>query len=101
MADLPPERLLTRRQTAELIGTSERTLRRWEEQQVGPPALRFSRRMTRYNIEAVREWLDTVNDPRRAWRKTLLRRGSPLMDATASFSGLFLPLQEPHDRRRH
>ena len=60
MADLPPERLLTRRQTAELIGTSARTLRRWEEQQVGPPALRFSRRMTRYNIEAVREWLDTV-----------------------------------------
>jgi predicted DNA-binding transcriptional regulator AlpA len=61
VADLPRERLLTRRQTAELIGTSARTLKRWEQQKVGPPALRFSRRMTRYNIEAVREWLDTVN----------------------------------------
>ncbi len=61
MAELPPERLLTGRQTAELIGTSARTLRRWEEQQKGPPALRFSRRMTRYNIEAVRAWLDLVN----------------------------------------
>ena len=61
MADLPPERLLTRRQTAELIGTSARTLRRWEEQQKGPPALRFSSRMTRYNIDAVRAWLDIVN----------------------------------------
>jgi predicted DNA-binding transcriptional regulator AlpA len=61
VADLPPERLLTRRQTAELIGTSARTLRRWEEQNKGPPALRFSARMTRYNIEAVREWLEAVN----------------------------------------
>jgi predicted DNA-binding transcriptional regulator AlpA len=61
VADLPPERLLTRRQTAELIGTSERTLRRWEEQNKGPPALCFSKRMTRYNIEAVREWLDIIN----------------------------------------
>jgi hypothetical protein len=61
VADLPPERLLTRRQTAELIGTSARMPRRWEEQQVGPPALRFSARMTRYNIEAVRAWLDLVN----------------------------------------
>ena len=61
MADLLPDALPTRRQTAELIGTSARTLRRWEEQQKGPPALRFSRRVTRYNIVAVRAWLDLVN----------------------------------------
>ena len=60
MADLLPTPP-TRRQTAELIGTSARTLRRWEEQQKGPPALRFSRRVTRYNIVAVRAWLDLVN----------------------------------------
>jgi transcriptional antiterminator len=59
--DLPPERLLTRRQTAELIGTSERTLRRWDQEHRGPPALRFSERMIRYNIDAAREWLDIVN----------------------------------------
>ena len=61
MADLPPERLLTGRQTAELIGTSERTLKRWDEQKKGPPAIRLSQRMTRYNLEAVREWLDIIN----------------------------------------
>jgi predicted DNA-binding transcriptional regulator AlpA len=61
VADLPPERLLTRRQTAELIGTSERTLRRWHQERRGPPALHFSKRMIRYNIEAVREWLDFAN----------------------------------------
>ena len=80
MADLPPERLLTRRQTAELIGTSERTLRRWDQEHRGPPALRFSERMIRYNIDAVREWLDMINRSRGAWRKALLRKGSPLMD---------------------
>jgi predicted DNA-binding transcriptional regulator AlpA len=61
VADLPPERLLTRRQTAELIGTSERTLRRWDQEHRGPPALRFSERMIRYNIDAVRAWLEFVN----------------------------------------
>jgi hypothetical protein len=58
--DVPPERLLTRRQTAELIGTSERTLRRWDEEKKGPTPIRFSKRMTRYNIDVVRVWLDLI-----------------------------------------
>ena len=57
MAELPPERLLTRRQTAELIGTSERTLRRWDQERRGPPAIRFSKRMTRYPLSPLQKWL--------------------------------------------
>ena len=59
MPDLPPERLLTRRETADLIGTSERTLKRWGASGEGPPALRFGRkkRMVRYPLAGVRRWL--------------------------------------------
>ena len=59
--NFPDERLLTRRQTAELIGTSERTLKRWDKIGKGPTPIRFSKRMTRYSVAAVREWINAIN----------------------------------------
>ena len=62
LENLPPERLLHRREAAELIGTSERTLKRWDRENKGPPPIRFGKRMTRYSVSAVREWLRIIND---------------------------------------
>jgi len=62
LENLPPERLLRRREAAQLLGTSERTLKRWDRENKGPPPIRFSKRMTRYSVSAVREWLRIIND---------------------------------------
>jgi predicted DNA-binding transcriptional regulator AlpA len=55
--NLPDERLLSKRETAALPGTSPDTLDRWAARRVGPPRLRFGRRMTRYLLGPVRKWL--------------------------------------------
>ena len=58
--DLPDERLLRRREAAELIGTSVRTIVRWDRSKKGPTPIRLSKRMTRYSVAGVREWLRIV-----------------------------------------
>jgi predicted DNA-binding transcriptional regulator AlpA len=60
LGDLPDERLLRRREAAELIGTSERTLKRWDKSQKGPTPIRLSKRMLRYSVGDVREWLRII-----------------------------------------
>jgi hypothetical protein len=47
LTDLPDERLLTKPQTAALLGASIDTLDRWATRGQGRPRLRFSSRMSR------------------------------------------------------
>jgi predicted DNA-binding transcriptional regulator AlpA len=60
LVDLPDERLLRRREAATLIGTSVRTMVRWDKSQKGPTPIRLSKRMTRYAVGGIREWLRVI-----------------------------------------
>ena len=62
LAAVPDLRLLNRREAAALIGTSEKTLKRWEAVGKGPPVLRFGKRMARYTVLGLREWLKVVTE---------------------------------------
>ena len=62
LAAVPDLRLLNRREAAQLIGTSEKTLKRWEALGKGPPVLRFGKRMSRYTVLGLREWLKAVTE---------------------------------------
>ena len=53
--------MLSRREAAQLIGTSEKTLQRWAARGEGPPRLKFGRRMTRYQLGVLRRWLELEN----------------------------------------
>ncbi len=62
LAAMPDLRLLSRKEAAQLIGTSEKTLKRWEALGKGPPVLRFGKRMARYTVLGLREWLKVVTE---------------------------------------
>lgn len=49
--------LLTVAEVAELLRTSDRTLRRWREEGIGPAFIRIGQRYIRYRKSAVEAWL--------------------------------------------
>jgi len=66
MAELQ-RRLMTRAEVAELLGLTERTLRRWAASGVGPDCFHVGREI-RYRTEAVTRWVDQ--------QETTARRGA-------------------------
>ena len=56
MVDKP--HLMTKKDTAEFIGVSERTLDRWHLLRKGPPRITLCRRIL-YRLEAVVTWLES------------------------------------------
>lgn len=50
--------LLDERQTARLIRVSRGCLRHWRAVGQGPPWLRIGERLVRYNVAALREWVE-------------------------------------------
>ncbi len=55
MVDKPD--LMTKKDTAEYFGVSERTLDRWHRLREGPPRITLRRRIL-YRLEAVVTWLE-------------------------------------------
>ncbi len=53
----PPDALLNQRQTASLIGFSERTLECWRCRGGGPPFVKISRRAVRYRRQDMDQWV--------------------------------------------
>ena len=52
-----PQALLNQRQTAALIGVSERTLECWRCRGSGPPFVKISRRAVRYRRKDIDQWV--------------------------------------------
>ncbi len=52
-----PQALLNQRQTAALIGVSERTLECWRCRGSGPPFVKISRRAVRYRRQDIDQWV--------------------------------------------
>lgn len=50
--------LLTVAEVADLLRTSDRTLRRWREEGVGPAYLRIGQRYIRYRRSSVMAWIE-------------------------------------------
>ncbi len=53
--------LLTPAETAAMLAVSERTLREWRKNKVGPPHLRLSHTKVRYRTEDVDAWIDAID----------------------------------------
>lgn len=60
----PDDRLLTRRQAAEVLGIQPQTLARWkwEGREDRPPEVRVGRRAIRYRWSALTKWVDKRDD---------------------------------------
>lgn len=58
--------LLTREQTAKLLGISARTLERYDRDGIGPGFVRVGSRMVRYDEEVCRAWAKARAFPHRA-----------------------------------
>ena len=52
-----PKSLFNQRQTAALIGVSERTLECWRCRGSGPPFVKISRRAVRYRRKDIDQWV--------------------------------------------
>ena len=50
--------LLTERETARRLGVSSQALRRWRSIGAGPPWLRIGFRLVRYDLGALRRWVE-------------------------------------------
>ena len=55
--DLAGDRILTRREVADLSGLSESTLERMEREKVGPRCIRLTPRRVGYRLSDYRDWL--------------------------------------------
>jgi predicted DNA-binding transcriptional regulator AlpA len=62
LAALVLDGFLRREQLAQLFGLSPRTIDRWEALRIGPPRVCVGRTIL-YNIESVREWLRSREQP--------------------------------------
>ena len=56
-------KLLTSKEAAHMLGTTEATLRTWRWAKVGPPYIKMSRGAIRYRPDAIEQYLErcTVN----------------------------------------
>ena len=50
--------LLSRRQAAELLATSSKTLERWAANRTGPAFIRYSATTVKYRLSAITRWLE-------------------------------------------
>jgi predicted DNA-binding transcriptional regulator AlpA len=58
-AAAPPEKWITRRETAAIVGVKTRTLDKWRKRGIGPEYRRLlSTRSIRYSENSVRAWQD-------------------------------------------
>lgn len=53
----PSEKLLTAADVAELIGVAPGLLAEWRSRRVGPPFLKLSHKVVRYDPATVRKWM--------------------------------------------
>lgn len=57
------DQLLTTRETAELVGFKEQTLKNWRATGRGPAFIRVNGRSVRYRLDAVQAWITAQDSP--------------------------------------
>jgi predicted DNA-binding transcriptional regulator AlpA len=56
---------ISRKEVADLLGVTERSLIRWSDQGIGPPARRIGNKTIRYERTAVEKWFnESLKSPR-------------------------------------
>lgn len=58
------QRLLNQKSLARYLGVTARTVRRWKEDDIGPPSARLhiNKRRVYYRLESVIDWLESLTD---------------------------------------
>jgi excisionase family DNA binding protein len=51
--------ILTQAEAAKYLRISERTLRRWQDERIGPPFAKAGNKLIRYRKSRIDEWLDS------------------------------------------
>ncbi len=58
-SSLPDDTLFNEAQAARYLNLSPRTLAQWRARDLGPPWIRVSARVIRYQRQTLREWLES------------------------------------------